>query len=49
MSPEEQAKLLAFLNKNSDVFTLLTSGLVGVSRDIIEHRMQVNPSVKPRR
>jgi hypothetical protein len=26
-----------------------TSDLVGVSRDVIEHRLQVNPSAKPRK
>jgi hypothetical protein len=26
-----------------------TSDLVGVSRDIIEHRLEVNPNVKPRK
>jgi hypothetical protein len=31
-SLEEQAKLLAFLDKNSDVFAWSTSDLVGVSR-----------------
>jgi hypothetical protein len=46
---EEQAELLAFLDKNSDVFTWSTSDLVGVNRDIIEHRLQVNPSAKPRK
>jgi hypothetical protein len=46
---EEQAELLAFLDKNSDVFTWSTFDLVGVNRDIIEHRMQVNPSAKPRK
>jgi hypothetical protein len=37
--PEEQAELLAFLDKNSDVFTCSTSDLMGVSRDIIEHML----------
>jgi hypothetical protein len=41
--------LLAFLDKNSDVFMWSTSDLVGVSRDIIEHKLQVNPNVKPRK
>jgi hypothetical protein len=31
---EEHAELLAFLDKNSDVFAWSTSDLVGVSRDI---------------
>jgi hypothetical protein len=46
---EEQAELLAFLDKNSDVFTWTTSDLLGVSRDIMKHMLQVNPSVKPRK
>jgi hypothetical protein len=41
--------LLAFLDKNSDIFAWSTSDHVGVSRDIIEHRLQVNPNVKPRK
>jgi hypothetical protein len=41
--------LLAFVDKNSDVFMWSTSDLVGVSRDIIEHKLQVNPNVKPRK
>jgi hypothetical protein len=49
VSQQEQAELLAFLNKNSDVFVWSTSDLVGVNRDIIEHRLQVNPSMKPKK
>jgi hypothetical protein len=49
MSPEEQAKLLQFLDKNSDVFVWSTSDLIGVSREVIEHKLQVNPNVKPRK
>jgi hypothetical protein len=41
--------LLSFLDKNNDVFTWRTSNLTGVSRDIIEHKLQVNPSTKPRK
>jgi hypothetical protein len=39
MSPEEKAELLQFLDKNSDVFAWSTSDLVGVSREVIEHKM----------
>jgi hypothetical protein len=39
---QEQAKLLAFLDKNSDVFAWSTFNLVRVSRDGIEHRLQVS-------
>jgi hypothetical protein len=38
-----------FLDKNNDIFAWSTSDLVGVNRDVIEHRLQVNPSVKPRK
>jgi hypothetical protein len=37
-SQQEQMELLAFLDKNTDVFTWSTSDLVGVSRDVIEHQ-----------
>jgi hypothetical protein len=44
--PQEQAELLQFLDKNNDVFAWSTSDLVGVSREVIEHKLQVNPHVK---
>jgi hypothetical protein len=47
-SQQEQVELLAFLNKNSDVFTWSTSDLVRVSRDIIKHRLQVGTSARPK-
>jgi hypothetical protein len=40
---------LAFLNKNSDVFVWSTSNLMGVSREIIEHKLQVSLSAKPKK
>jgi hypothetical protein len=47
MSLEEQAKLLKFLDKNSsDVFAWSTSDLIGVGREVIEHKLQVNPNAK---
>jgi hypothetical protein len=49
LSPSEEMKLLSFLDKNSDVFAWKTSDLTGVSRSIIEHRLQVNPSAKPKK
>jgi hypothetical protein len=49
MSLEEQAKLLQFLDKNSDVFAWSTSDLIGVSREVIEHKLQVHPNVKPKK
>jgi hypothetical protein len=39
---------LAFLDKNIDVFTGSASDLMGVSRDIIEQKLQINPNMKYR-
>jgi hypothetical protein len=36
---EEQAELLQFLDKNNNVFTWSTSDLIGVSREVIEHKL----------
>jgi hypothetical protein len=39
ISPQDQAELLQFLDKNSDVFAWSTSDLIGASREVIEHRL----------
>jgi hypothetical protein len=39
MSLEEQAKLMQFLEKNNDVFAWSTNNLIGVSREVIEHKL----------
>jgi hypothetical protein len=49
MSTEEQVELLHFLDKNNDVFAWSTSDLVGVSREVIENKLQVNLHVKPKK
>jgi hypothetical protein len=49
VSQEEQAKLLGFLNKNSDVFAWSTSDLAGGTRDVIEQWLQVSPSARPKK
>jgi hypothetical protein len=49
ISPQEQVELLQFLDKNSDIFAWLTSDLIGVSREVIEHKLEVNPSTKPKK
>jgi hypothetical protein len=49
MSSQEQAELLQFLNKNSDAFAWSTSDLIGVSREVTEHKLQVNSHVKPKK
>jgi hypothetical protein len=48
-SQQEQAELLSFLDKNSDVFAWSTSDLVGVSRDVIENQLQVSPNARPKK
>jgi hypothetical protein len=47
LSPNEEAKLLSFLDGNSDAFAWQTSNLMGASKDIIEHKLQVNPTTRP--
>jgi hypothetical protein len=46
---QDQAELLSFLDKNNDVFAWLTSDLVGVNKDVIEHRLQVSANAKPKK
>jgi hypothetical protein len=49
LSSNKEAELLSFLDRNSDVFAWQTSNLTGVSRDIIEHKLQANPTARPRK
>jgi hypothetical protein len=49
LTPEEEKDLLSFLDKDNDVFAWKTSDLTGVSRDIIEHKLEVNPSARPKK
>jgi hypothetical protein len=49
ISPHEQVELLQFLDKNSEVFAWSTSNLVGVSGEVIEYKLQVNPNAKPKK
>jgi len=49
LEPEEEKELLELLRKNQDVFAWSASDLRGVSRDIIEHRLDINPNVKPKK
>jgi hypothetical protein len=45
----EEEELLKFLYKNKDVFAWSTSDLCGVSREINEHRLDIDPSVRPKK
>ena len=49
LEPEEEHKLLEFLNKKKDVFAWSASDLRGVSRDIIKHKLNIDPKIKPRK
>ena len=48
LEPEEEKELLMFLRKNQDVFAWSANDLRGVSRDIIEHRLDINPNINPK-
>ena len=45
----EECKLLVFLNKNKDVFAWSANDLRGVSRDIKEHKLDIDPKIKPKK
>jgi hypothetical protein len=49
LTSNKETKFLSFLEKNNDVFLWRTSDLTGVSRDIIEKKLLVMPSAKPRK
>jgi hypothetical protein len=49
LAPSEETQLISFLDKNNNVFTWRTSNFMGVSRDIIEHKLQVNPFTRPKK
>ena len=44
LSKEEEADLIETLAKNKDVFAWSASDLKDVSRDIIQHSLDVNPT-----
>jgi hypothetical protein len=37
------------LDKNNGIFAWATSDLIGVSKSIVEHKLYINPSAKPKR
>jgi hypothetical protein len=49
LSPDEEGRLVQFLQKNKDVFTWSAKDLTCVDQSFIEHRLNIDPSVKPRR
>jgi hypothetical protein len=49
LSDEQEKTLLKFLFNNKDVFAWLANDLCGVNRDVIEHSLNVDPAIRPRR
>ena len=44
---QEEQNLVKFLEKNKDIFAWTAKDQCGVSRSIIEHSLNVDPTVKP--
>jgi hypothetical protein len=49
LSPKEEKELVQFLNKNKDVFAWLAKDLQGVDRDIIEHTLETDEKITPKK
>jgi hypothetical protein len=49
LSKKEEAELIEILAKNKDIFAWSASNLKGVSRDIIQHALDINPKMKPKK
>jgi hypothetical protein len=49
LNPEEEKKLIQFLNKNKDVFFWSAEDLQGVDRDIIEHTLETDEKIMPKK
>ena len=49
LSKAEETELIETLARNKEVFVWSASDLKGVSRDIIQHSLDINPKIKPRK
>jgi hypothetical protein len=49
LSAEEDKDLVQFLNKNKDVFAWSAKDLQGVDRDIIEHALETDERIPPKK
>jgi hypothetical protein len=49
LNPEEEKALIQFLNKNKDVFAWSAKDLQGVDRDIIEHALETDERIAPKK
>jgi hypothetical protein len=46
LSADEEGNLVQFLQENKDVFAWSAKDLTGVDRNFIEHKLNIDPSVK---
>jgi activator of HSP90 ATPase len=49
LSAREEVELIDTLAKNKDIFAWTASDLQGVSRDIIEYALDINPNTRPKK
>jgi hypothetical protein len=49
LNPEEEKELIQFLNRNNDVFAWSAKDLQGVDRNIIEHALETNERIAPKK
>jgi hypothetical protein len=49
LNPEEEKEFIQFLNKNKDVFAWSAKDLQGVDRDIIEHALETDEKIEPKK
>jgi hypothetical protein len=49
LSPEKEKELIQFLNRNKDVFAWSAKDLQGVDRDIIEHALETDERIVPKK
>jgi hypothetical protein len=49
LSEEQEKALLKFLFNNKDVFAWSANDLCGVNRDVIEHYLNVDSTIRPRK
>jgi hypothetical protein len=46
---EQEKTLLKFLFNNKNVFAWSANDLCGVNRDVIEHSLNIDPAIRPRK
>jgi hypothetical protein len=49
LSDEQEKTLLKFLFNNKDVFSWSTNDICGVNGDVIEHSLNVDPAIRPKK